>query len=78
MAKKIKLSAEEIERGFVNPVETEYTHSKCKGTTEIGPILAEAFAANPGFYGELFCSQCQKRFPVEEYIWKRSKREVGK
>lgn len=42
--------------------------------------IAEAFAANPGYYGSTFCCGCGKYLPVGkrgEFVWDGTDERVG-
>jgi len=66
------LSDEERAKGFVRPVRTSYKHLSCGSITSMGQLLAETYAANPGFYGATYCANCKMHRPVGEigeFVW---------
>jgi hypothetical protein len=47
-------------------------NSGCGTVTRMGRVLAETYAARPGYYGATFCSRCGNHFPVGaagEFVW---------
>jgi hypothetical protein len=66
------LSQEERDKGFVQPVRTDYKHLKCGTITKMGLKIAETYARDPCFYGSTFCCYCGDHYPVGEngeFIW---------
>jgi hypothetical protein len=74
------LTEEERRKGFVRPIRREYVHEKCKTNTIMPLIIAETYAAKPGFYGKTFCCHCGDYFKVGitgEFLWKGTNSKVG-
>lgn len=65
----VVLSPEERRKGFVRPVRTGYTHTKCGTVTTMGLALAETYARAPDFYQATMCVACRRHFPVAEFVW---------
>jgi hypothetical protein len=66
------LSDEERAKGFVRPLRTAYQHVTCGAITTMNQAIAETYAANPGFYGATYCTNCHKHLPVGErgdFVW---------
>lgn len=67
------LSEEDRARGFVRPLRLTYIHIECGTETTMSPVIAETYAANPGFYGSTYCVNCQMHRPVGatgEFVWR--------
>jgi hypothetical protein len=73
----IVLTAEERSKGFVRPVRSTYTHTKCGTNTTMGLSIAETYARDPGFYTGTFCCFCRKHRPLSEFFWKGTNETVG-
>lgn len=74
------LSEEELAKGFVRPVRTEYVHQKCGVVTRMGITIAETYARDPTFYSGTFCVGCGEHFPVGadgEFVWDGTNIKVG-
>ena len=66
------LSDAERARGFVRPVRRSYRHIVCGSVTTMGTALAEAYSANPFFYGATYCCNCRMHLAVGadgEFRW---------
>lgn len=66
------LSPDEIARGFVRPIRTQYRHTRCGTNTSMPYDIAATYATNPSFYGSTFCASCGGHFivgPDGEFIW---------
>ena len=46
-----------------------YQHMTCLSYSQIPFPMADTIATDPNFYSELFCHNCKKHFPVEEFRW---------
>src|SRR5262249_23657813 len=49
-----------------------YKHTKCGGVTKMPDDMAETVEADPGFYSDLYCSQCRDYYPCGEdgeFVW---------
>jgi uncharacterized coiled-coil protein SlyX len=76
----VVLSKEERDKGFVRPVRSTYTHTKCHTDTTMGVALAETYARSPDFYSGTYCAQCRGHFPVGEtgeFMWAHTTEKVG-
>lgn len=73
----VVLTDEERAKGFQRPVRREYTHMPCGGHTTMSKDIAETYARDPGFYSGTFCVKCQGHFPLNQFVWKYTKEEVG-
>lgn len=76
----VVLSDEERAKGFVRPVRSSYTHSRCGAVTHMGNRLAETYAAQPDFYAGTYCVKCRAHFPVGadgEFFWEGTHEKVG-
>lgn len=76
----VVLSAEERNKGFVEPVRQSYLHLKCGRETRMGRALAETYARQPEFYTGTFCAFCGSHFPVGEegqFVWAGTDQKVG-
>jgi hypothetical protein len=73
----IVLAEEERAKGFVRPYRDSYRHSKCGTITTMGRALSETYARDPKFYGSTFCCQCNRHFPVDEFVWTADGQQVG-
>lgn len=68
----VRLSDDELAKGFVRPVRESYIHTACGTQTRMHRKLAETYARDPYFYSGTFCSHCQSHFPVGEdgqFVW---------
>lgn len=66
------LPASERAKGFIRPVRTRYTHTKCGTLTTMPQAIAETYARQPGHYGSTFCVRCRAYLPVGpdgEFVW---------
>ena len=66
------LPKEELAKGMVRPVRTQYRHEKCGTETRMPLKIAETYAREPGFYGATFCCGCRDYFRVGEhgeFVW---------
>lgn len=52
-------------------------NSGCGSVTTMGEKLAETYARDPKFYGATFCVNCNKHFPVAEFVWAKDGEVVG-
>jgi len=76
----VVLTAEELVKGFKEPVRRSYVHEKCGTTTTMGLALAETYARCPDFYSGTFCCGCGTHFPVGEkgeFVWAGTNQKVG-
>lgn len=76
----VVLTAEELAKGFVEPVRFSYVHEKCGTKTSMGQRLAETYARQPDFYSGTFCAGCQAHFAVGadgEFVWDGTTQKVG-
>jgi hypothetical protein len=63
----LTLSEEERAKGFVKPCWDRYVHLPCKKVTTMAKDISETYAANPGFYGATYCTECRMHRPVGEH-----------
>lgn len=66
------MSDEERAKGFVRPVRSTYHHLVCGQQTIMGRVLAETYAAQPGYYVSTWCCRCRMHRPVGadgEFVW---------
>jgi hypothetical protein len=73
----VALCPAERAKGFVRPVRRSYRHMTCNSVTSMGLALAETYARDPGFYSGTFCCQCQKHFPLDQFVWEGTTEKVG-
>lgn len=73
----VVLTEEERRKGFVRPLRTTYTHLPCGTDTTMGAPIAETYARDPGFYSGTFCCACRQHRPLEEFVWRGTKEQVG-
>lgn len=70
--KYLVLSEEELAKGFIRPVRTQYIHLVCEAVTWMSEPLAQTYARNPGFYTGTWCARCKFHAPVGadgEFRW---------
>lgn len=65
-----------LECGMSQPEHRE-RRGACGTVTTMGRALSETYARDPSFYGATFCSGCNLRLPVGEFIWTADGQEVG-
>ena len=73
----VVLAEEERAKGFVRPVRHTYVHNKCGTATTMGQTLAETYARDPKFYSGTFCAGCREHFPVAQFSWDGTDKQVG-
>jgi hypothetical protein len=74
----VVLTPEERAKGFVRPVRRTYTHiGGCGNDTTMGISIAETYARDPGFYSGTFCCYCREHRPLNEFVWKGTREQVG-
>jgi len=73
----VVLTAAERAKGFVRPVRSSYTHMTCGSDTYMAREIAETLARDPGFYSGGFCHKCRGHFPLDQFVWKGTKEQVG-
>ncbi len=63
------LPEEELAKGYIRPVRTNYIHTVCGVETRMSWKIAETYARDPKFYGSTYCVRCRKHLPVGEFVW---------
>ena len=49
----------------------------CGIRTTMALAIAETYARDPKFYTGTFCCECNKHFPVEQFVWEGTNYAVG-
>lgn len=73
----VVMTEEERAKSLRRPIRKTYTHRTCGQHTTMSNSIAETYARAPKFYGSTFCTQCEKHFPVSEFVWKGTADVVG-
>jgi hypothetical protein len=76
---EVYLVLSDIERakGFIRPVRSAYVHTACGAVTRMGTTIAETYARDPHFYGNTYCTNCNKHLPVGGFTWDVDGEVVG-
>lgn len=75
---EVMVMSEEQRKKQVRPLRSGVVHSVCGTATFLSPWIAETMAANPKFYGVMYCNKCGEHHPVNEFTWVEDGSEVGR
>jgi hypothetical protein len=73
---KAPLTGRYLTQEELNKIKNGYIGG-CGTVTQMSLALSETYAINPKFYGATYCMNCQKHFPVEEFVWDGTNELVG-
>lgn len=71
------LSAEELAKGYLQPVRRTYVHKACGAETTMPLAIAQTYARDPWFYGATYCCSCGKHRPLQEFTWDGAQAEMS-